>query len=92
MAATAFVRARIDEKTRDEAAAVLADLGLTISDVVRMALKRVAKDKAVPFELKVPNAETIAAMKESNRMMKSRKAGFKSAQELFDALDKAAKQ
>ena len=91
MAATAFVRARIDEKTRDEAAAVLADLGLTVSDAVRMTLKRVAKDKALPFELKVPNAETIAAMEESNKMMKSRKARFHSAEEMFDALDKAAK-
>jgi DNA-damage-inducible protein J len=91
MAATAFVRARIDEKTRDEAAAVLADLGLTISDVVRMALKRVAKDKAVPFELKVPNAETIAAMKESRAMMKAGKLGFSSMEAMFEELDKNVK-
>ncbi len=36
MAATAFVRARIDEALKDEAAAVLAELGPTVSDVVRM--------------------------------------------------------
>src|SRR3546814_13577181 len=58
MAATAFVRARIDETLKDEAAAVPAELGLTVSDVVRMTLTRVAKDHALPFELKVPNAET----------------------------------
>ena len=58
MAATAFVRARIDETLKNEAAAVLAELGLTVSDVVRMTLTRVAKDHALPFELKVPNAET----------------------------------
>ena len=62
MAATAFVRARIDETVKDEAAAVLAELGLTVSDVVRMTLTRVAKDHALPFELKVPNAETRAAI------------------------------
>src|SRR3546814_5466154 len=50
MAATAFVRARIDETLKDEAAAVLAELGLTVSDVVRMTLTRVAKDHALPFE------------------------------------------
>src|SRR3546814_365776 len=60
MAATAFVRARIDETLKDEAAAVLAELGLTVSDVVRMTLTRVAKDHALPFELKVPNAKTPA--------------------------------
>jgi DNA-damage-inducible protein J len=91
MAATAFVRARIDEKTRDEAAAVLAELGLTVSDVVRMTLKRVAKDKAVPFELKIPNAETQAAMEESRAMMKSGKTGFTEAAAMFEALDKNLK-
>jgi len=40
MAATAFVRARIDEKLKEEAAAVLADMGLTVSDVVRIVLTR----------------------------------------------------
>ena len=49
MAATAFVRARIDEALKVEAAAVLADMGLTVSDVVRIVLTKVAKDKALPF-------------------------------------------
>jgi DNA-damage-inducible protein J len=92
MAATAFVRARIDEKIRDEAATVLAEMGLTVSDVVRMTLTRVAKDKALPLELRIPNAETRAAMEESRAMMKSREARFTDAQELFNALDETTKQ
>ena len=88
MASNAFVRARIDEHLKDEAAAVLAEMGLTVSDLVRMTLTRVAKDKALPFELKVPNAETRAAMEESRAMMKARNARFSDGQELFDALDK----
>lgn len=88
MAATAVVRARIDENVKDEAAAVLAEMGLTVSDLVRMTLTRVAKDRALPFELKVPNAETRAAMEESRAKMKARRQGFTGAQELFDALDK----
>lgn len=92
MAATAFVRARIDENLKNEAAAVLAEMGLTVSDVVRMTLTRVAKDKTLPFELKVPNAETRAAMEESRAMMKARHARFTNAQELFDALDQEARQ
>ena len=71
MAATAFVRARIDESLRAEAAAVLADMGLTISDVVRITLTRVAKDGALPFDLKVPNAETRAAMMEARAAMQA---------------------
>jgi len=88
MGATAFVRARIDETVKEEAAAVLAEMGLTVSDVVRITLTRVAKDGALPFELKVPNAETRAAMVESRAIMKARRHRFANAQELFDALDK----
>jgi DNA-damage-inducible protein J len=87
MAATAFVRARIDEGLKNEAADVLADMGLTVSDVVRMVLTRIAKDKALPFELKTPNAETRAAMEEARAILKARNARFANGQALIDALD-----
>jgi DNA-damage-inducible protein J len=67
MAATAFVRARIDQTLKDEAAAVLADMGLTVSDVVRIVLTKVAKDKALPFEMRVPNKLTIETLAKSER-------------------------
>lgn len=67
MAANAVVRARIDEHIKEEAATVLATMGLTVSDAVRIMLTRVARDKAPPFEPLVPNAETIGAMKEARR-------------------------
>jgi len=57
------VRARIDEATKTEAAAVLAAMGLSLSDAFRMLLKRVAAEKALPFEPLVPNTETVEAMK-----------------------------
>jgi len=82
-----FVRARVDEKVRDEAAEVLAEFGLTVSDVVRMTLTRVAKDRAVPLELKLPNKETQAAMRESRAIMKKRAARFRHAADVFRALD-----
>ncbi len=90
MAQNALVRARIDESIKDEAAAVLGEMGLTVSDLVRITLTRVAKDHAVPFELKVPNAETIAAMRESDEMAKKKSHRFKTPEEMFDALDKEA--
>lgn len=61
------VRARIDAKTKAEAAAALEDMGLTVSDAIRMLLRRVAKEKAMPFPVRVPNAETRAAIEESRR-------------------------
>lgn len=65
MATNAVVRARIDEHTKEEAAAVLATMGLTVSDAFRLMLTRVAKEKALPFEPLIPNAETIKAMKQA---------------------------
>ncbi len=51
MAATVFVRARVDEDIKNQAAAVLADMGLTVSDLLRITLTKVAKDKTFPFDL-----------------------------------------
>lgn len=90
MASNAVVRARVDERVKEKATAVLASLGLTVSDVVRMTLTRVANDSALPFELKVPNAETRAAMEEARKTMKSGTARFKNAEEMFKALDEEA--
>jgi DNA-damage-inducible protein J len=65
--ANAVVRARIDERVKREAADVLAEIGLSVSDAFRLMMVRIAKDKALPFEPLIPNAETIEAMKEAGR-------------------------
>ena len=67
MSENAVVRARIDEHVKEEATAVLAAMGLTVSDAFRIMLTRVAREKALPFEPLVPNAATIKAMKEARR-------------------------
>jgi DNA-damage-inducible protein J len=61
------VRARIDERTKRDAAAALKKIGLTLSDAFRLLLVRVAAEKALPFEPLNPNAETVAAMKAARR-------------------------
>ena len=65
MATNTVVRARIDEQTKEEAAAVLAAMGLTVSDAFRIMLTRVAREKALPFEPLIPNEETVKAMKQA---------------------------
>ena len=65
MAANALVQTRINGAVKAEASAVLATMGLTVSDAVRLLLTRIAHDKALPFEPLRPNAETIAAMQEA---------------------------
>ena len=65
--ANTVVRARIDEHVKEEASAVLAAIGLTVSDAFRLMMVRIAKDKALPFEPLAPNAETVEAMKAARR-------------------------
>ena len=67
MAENAVVRARIDERIKNEAAAVLGAMGLTVSDAFRLLMVRIAKDKALPFAPLVPNEETIDAIKSARR-------------------------
>jgi len=67
MSDNAVVRARIDGQVKEEAAAVLAAMGLTVSDAFRMMMVRIAREKALPFEPLIPNAETIEAMKAARR-------------------------
>jgi len=67
MSANSVVRARIDERIKREASAVLAAMGLTVSDAFRLMMMKIAKEKALPFEPLVPNEETIEAMKAARR-------------------------
>ncbi|HEX4078705.1 MAG TPA: type II toxin-antitoxin system RelB/DinJ family antitoxin [Rhizomicrobium sp.] len=84
MAANSVVRARIDEHTKKEAAAVLAAIGLTVSDAFRLMMVRIAREKALPFDPLVPNAETVAAMKEARE---GRLPRFKNVDDLLDDLN-----
>ena len=67
MTANSVVRARIDERTKNEAAAVLRAIGLTVSDAFRLMMVKIAKERALPFEPLVPNERTIAAMRAARR-------------------------
>ena len=60
-----LVKVRIDKHIKEEAAEVLATMGLTTSDAIRLLLTRVATEGALPFSLYEPNQETIAAMSEA---------------------------
>jgi len=65
MAANSLVQARIDPEVKKEASVVLASMGLSVSDAVRLMLVRVAAEKALPFDPLIPNETTLAAMREA---------------------------
>jgi DNA-damage-inducible protein J len=67
MAATATVHIRVDEKVKQRATKALAAMGMSLSDVVRILLVRVAAEKALPFEVRVPNRATRAAIDAGER-------------------------
>ncbi len=67
MAENSVVRARIDARIKKEAEAVLASIGLTVSDAFRLMMVRIAKERALPFQPLVPNDETLEAMRAARR-------------------------
>ena len=64
MVATTMVHVRVNEHIKTQATETLAAMGLTVSDAVRVFLTRVVAEQQMPFAVKVPNAETRAAMTE----------------------------
>lgn len=73
------VRSRIEPDLKDRASEVLAACGLNLSDAIRPFLHQVVAQQGPPFEVKAPNAATVAAMREARS---TRKAKFRSAQGL----------
>lgn len=72
MPRSTLLRIRVDEALKTQASEVLAATGLSVSDAVRILLKRVIQDGALPLELKVPNAQTRAAMEEARMLSEIR--------------------
>ena len=85
---TSMLHIRVDDDIKEQATLALTAMGLSVSDAVRLFLRRVVVEQAFPLELKVPNAETLAAMQESRAMMAARRARFASADELLADLEK----
>ena len=65
--ATTMVHIRIDEKLKQRAGKALAEMGMSVSDAVRLLLVRVAAEKALPFEVKVPNPTTVKALQAAEK-------------------------
>ena len=66
-ATSTMIHVRIDERTKTEATKSLKKMGLSVSDVVRIVLKRIATEKALPFEVRVPNLKTAEAIMEARQ-------------------------
>src|ERR1035441_6812163 len=87
MATTEMVHVRVAKRIQVRAAKVLATMGLSVSEAVRVLLTRVAVEKALPFEVKAPNAVTAAAMREAR---KARRPSFHNVSDLMADLNSKA--
>jgi len=65
MAKTETIRARVEPELKREAEAVLKALGLNASEAITLFYRQVALRRRLPFEIKLPNETTRAAMRDA---------------------------
>ncbi len=90
-APSSMLHVRLDNELKAKATEALAAMGLSASDAVRLLFHRIVADQAFPLELKVPNAETRAALEEVAEMKAEQRTRFANADAMFAALDGKAR-
>lgn len=86
---TASVTIRVDQRTKESAARIAEDFGFDLSSVTRAFYRQMVREQRIPLNLEYPkpNSETLEAMREADEMLASGTGRFKTAEELFEALD-----
>lgn len=83
MTQEARISSRIDANLKSKADAVLSQLGIKPSQAIAMFYSQIVSQGGIPFELKIPNAETMAALTEDTRQEKH----YTNIDEMFRDLD-----
>ena len=80
---TEFIRVRIEPDLKQNVHQVFKELGVTPTQVITMLYKIIEKQHSLPFELALPNKETIKTIKDA-------KAGrnLKSCKDVDDLIKK----
>lgn len=81
MARTETIRARVEPELKSKAEAILKEVGLSSSEAMRLFLFQVVQQRGLPFEVKIPNAETIEAIE---NIQAGKGIRVNSIEELFD--------
>ena len=85
---TSMLHIRIDDDTKVQAQQALKAMGMSVSDAVRIFLTRVIAEQAIPFDVRVPNTTTLAAISEADELIQAKKARFETVEDLFNDLEK----
>ena len=89
---TSMLHVRVDDDVKEQATQALTAMGLSMSDAVRLFLRRVVIDQAFPLELTVPNVQTRVAMDGSRTMVANRRARFATSNVSVADLEKNSSQ
>lgn len=93
MGKTGYITARIEPKLKARAARVLATVGVTTTDAITMFLRQVVLRNGLPFEVRVPNAETRTAIEElENAGTRPKLKRYATAGEMFDDVTRRGKK
>jgi DNA-damage-inducible protein J len=70
---TAIINARVKPQLKNEVESILSQLGITTTQAITMYFEQIKMNNGIPFSLKIPNDETIKAMKDtrSNKNMQN---------------------
>jgi len=81
----ATIQVRLDKRTKDQAQKVFSMLDISMSEAIKLFLRQVAFHRGIPFEIKIPNATTDRALRESEAGIDLHKVS--SVDQLFTELD-----
>lgn len=65
MSLDSTVRARIDSNLKKDVEEIFKDIGINTSQAINIFLKKVQRERGIPFQLKIPNETTVNAMNEA---------------------------
>jgi len=78
----------MDTDLKKQAEELFADLGMNMTVAINIFLRQAVRNQGIPFEIsRTPNAETVAAMREAERIARDPNAkGYTNPDDLFKAL------
>ena len=79
-----MVRARVEPVLKNNVERILESIGLNASDAIRMYYKQIELQNGIPFEVKIPNATTLEAMRDAET--KTNVTSFDSAEDSLRSL------
>ena len=83
MAKTATTHARMDPKIKHEAEQIIKDMGMSISAAHEMFYRQIIAHQGLPFDVRIPSKETLAALEEARQGTGKR---YNSVQDMLDDL------